>query len=44
MKRREFLVSGSLAGAALLGANELGASVPAVGGTKNFKTESTSED
>src|ERR1700688_3789515 len=44
MKRREFLITGSLAGAALLGTDSLRASVLAAGGRKNLREGSTLED
>ncbi len=44
MKRREFLVSGSLAGAALLRTNQLGTSLLAAGGPKNSSAGSTPEE
>ena len=44
MKRREFLVSGSLGGAALLGAGQLNASLLAADGPENFKARFTPED
>ena len=44
MKRREFLVSGSLTGAALLGTNQLSASLLAAGGPKNCNAGSTPEE
>src|SRR5215470_17501344 len=44
MKRREFLITGSLAGAALLGTDSLRATVLAAGSPKNLKEDSTPED
>jgi hypothetical protein len=44
MKRREFLVSGSLAGAALLGADQLGASVLAAGGSERLSAGFTPKE
>src|SRR5271165_773607 len=44
MKRREFLVSGSLVGAALLGAEQLGSSLLSAGRPENLKAGFTPED
>jgi len=44
VKRREFLAAGSIAGAALLGADQLGASLLAVDGPANFNAKITPED
>ena len=44
MNRRNLLVAGSIAGAALLGADESGASQLAANGPEKFKTKFTPED
>jgi superoxide dismutase, Fe-Mn family len=44
MKRREFLVAGSIGGAALLGADQLGASLLAGDGPAKFEANITPED
>ena len=44
LKRREFLIAGSLAGATLLRAEQLGARLLAVDGPENFKSNITMED
>src|SRR6266404_9851598 len=44
MKRREFLVTGSVAGAALLGAEQLGASLLAANNPANFNSKISPED
>lgn len=44
MDRRKLLVAGSIAGAALLGAGKLGASLLAADGPENFKENFTPED
>jgi superoxide dismutase, Fe-Mn family len=44
LKRREFLVAGSIAGAALIGADPLGASLVAADGPENSKKEISPEE